>query len=134
MSWKTAPRGDLLARYSDLGGYLVEAVPHTRIVVEAGRCQPSFTMFFLLLFCVSTWSAHLVQAPNGCVSHTKLVLALKECQALRPCFFTVNLDRDAGVFSMVMRILLSKFRSVQSDQRCKQVVRSKALVWLPTIS
>ena len=79
-------------------------------------------------------STHVAQAPNGCVSHTKLVAALKECQALRPCFFTVNLDRDAAVFSMVLRILLSKFRSVQTDPRQKEVVRSKAFLGVSMIA
>ena len=31
MSWKTAPRADLLARFADLGGYLVEAAAHISV-------------------------------------------------------------------------------------------------------
>jgi hypothetical protein len=73
-------------------------------------------------------SLHCVagQAPNGCVAHTKLVSALQECQRVKPILFSAMVDRDISVYSMVMRIVLSKFRTIASDARAANVLRNKA--------
>ncbi len=74
---------------------------------------------------------NLEQAPNTIISHAKLCGAILACHDVELCIRVPPVDQIASSCSLTIRMLMSKWRAVKTDEKARTIVYSRAIVSCP---
>lgn len=69
------------------------------------------------------------EASNACISHQKLVAAIKAVHRANPCIKHADIDLAAMDISNTVRMLLRCWRELRKCSRTQDVVRSKVATY-----